>query len=240
MLHFIYMKSLLFIFLVVISSNIYSKEYKNLKKYQELFGNIQLAPSDWLCKDRKNNTLVWQQANVYNLENNLPLEYETIQQRTDFYLWLFKTLDKKEQEVVWPKMAHYISNKLEITHSFPFNIFIRKEVKRYATKGSETVFIKAFGRIKELYFSESILKSDNALTWDEAIIHEEQYIWLQEIYNEIDPKTLKTIDKMAKGKCVYKFMVPKEVVFSGDLSNEENRYNYALNTLRVYCQTEYE
>ncbi|GGG59666.1 Insecticidal toxin complex protein [Bizionia arctica] len=214
-----------------------AKEWKNLKEFQDETGKVKLLASDWLHSDRKSNSLNWQQANSYNLENNLSLEYETIQQRTDFYLWLLTSLELKKSEVVWPKMAHFISNKLEKIKSFPFNIFTRKEVKIYATKGSETVFTKAFDRINTIYFLDSVLKSDEALNWDKAIIYEEQYVWLQGIYSEIDEKTLKTIDKMAKGKGVYRLIVPKEIVFSGDLSNEENRYNYALNTLRVYFQT---
>lgn len=233
------MKSFLFTFLFIITTLAYSKEYKNLKEYQELSGKTVLSASDWLCKDRKNNTLVWQQANIYNLKNNLPSEYESIEQRTDFYLWLFKALDKKQMDIVWPKMAYFISNKLETTQAFPFNLFIRKEVKNYATKGSETVFGKAFEKIQQLYFAEETLSTNDAYAWDEAIIAKEQYVWLQGIYNEIDEKTLKTIDKMAKGKCIYKFMVPKEVEFKGDLSNKENRYHYALNTLRPYCKEEY-
>jgi hypothetical protein len=217
-----------------------AKEWKSLKDYQSETGKKELLASDWLCSDRKKNTLVWQKANNYNLLNNLPLEYQNIKERTDFYFWLLTSLDEKGSEVVWPKMAHYISNKLEKIKTFPFNMFTRKEVKRYATKGSETVFVKAFERIRALYLSDSVLKTDDALNWDKDIIYEEQYVWLQEIYNEIDEKTLKTIDKMAKGKCIYRFMVPKEIVFSGDLSNAENRYNYALNTLWVYCQTKNE
>ncbi|TYA85699.1 Insecticidal toxin complex protein, partial [Seonamhaeicola marinus] len=53
-------------------------------------------------------------------------------------------------------------------------------------------------------------------------------------------KTLKTIDKMAQGKGIYTFIVPKEVAFSGDLSDKENRYNYAINTLRTYCINNYD
>lgn len=228
----------LFLYLLVFSITTlgYSKEYKNLKDYQTKSGNLDLKASDWLRKDRKNNTLVWQEANIYNLENNLPLEYQTIKQRTSFYLWLFKTLDKKHMRVVWPKMAYFISHKLESTQSFPFNIFTRKEVKLYAVRGSETVFIKAFETIKTLYFLKETVTEKEAFAWDEALIREEQYVWLQDIYNQIDAKTLKTIDKMAKGKCIYKIMVPKEVAFSGDLSSKENRYDYALNILRVYCE----
>jgi hypothetical protein len=234
------MKYILIVFIFCTYNLLTAKEYKSLKDYQSETGKEKLQQSDWLHKDRKNNSSTWQQANIYNLENNLPLEYETIQQRTDFYLWLYKSLDKKQEEVVWPKMAYYISHKLENINSFPFSVFTRKEVKLYAAQGSETVFVKAFQRIKDLYFSETILKSEDALNWDKSIIHEEQYVWLQEIYSEIDNKTLKTIDKMAKGKCIYRFMVPKEIAFSGDLSNKENRYNYALNILRVYCKTEYD
>jgi len=233
------MKHLLYFLVFSVIQISYAKEWKCLKEYQLETGQIELLASDWLKKDRKNNTLVWQLANLYNLENNLPLEYQTIKERTDFYLWLNTALNERNLEVEWPKMAHFISNKLEKIRSFPFNIFTRKEVKRYAIKGSETVFRKAFEKIKTLYFSESILNSNDALAWDKSIIHDEQYIWLEEIYNQIDVKTLKTIDKMAKGKCIYTFMVPKKVAFTGDLSNEDNRYNYALNTLRVYCISEY-
>lgn len=234
------MKSFLHLLFFCITTVSFSKEYKNLRAYEKLTGKLQLESSDWLRSDRKNNTTVWQHANLYNLQNNLPLEYQSIKERTDFYLWLYESLDDRGTELLWPKMAHFISNKLENIKSFPFNLFTRKEVKRYAAKGSETVFSKAFENIKALYFSESILKSDDALAWDETIIYEEQYVWLQEIYSGIDQKTLKTIDKMAKGKCIYKLMVPREIVFSGDLSNKEDRYDYALNTLRVYCKTEYE
>jgi hypothetical protein len=230
------MKHLLY-FLVFLAIQIsYAKEWKNLKTYQLETGKKELQASDWLHSDRKNNTLVWQQANRYNLQNNFPLEYQSIKERTDFYSWLLTVLNEKESEVVWPKMAYFISNKLENIKSFPFNIFTGKDVKIYATKGSETVFVKAFEKMSALYFSGSVLKSDDALAWDKAIIYEEQYVWLQEIYKDIDEKTLKTIDKMAKGKCIYRFMVPKEIEFTGDLSDADSRYNYALNILRDYCE----
>ncbi|MFV0572921.1 MAG: Insecticidal toxin complex protein [Xanthomarina gelatinilytica] len=234
------MKRFVVIIFMLVLHSVQAKEWKNLKTYQSQTGNRELQASDWLRKDRKNNSLVWQQANVYNLKHNLSSEYQTIKQRTDFYLWLNKALNEKNMDVVWPKMAHFISNKLEKIKSFPFSIFTRKEVKHYAEKGSETVFMKAFETVRELYFSDSVLQSDEALTWDENIIYQEQYLWLEDIYKEVDARTLKTIDKMAKGKCIYTFMVPKEVAFTGNLSNKENRYDYALNTLRVYCKTEYQ
>lgn len=234
------MKYIFIVFLLFTYNLSIAKEYINLKSFQLETGNENLQQSDWLQKDRKNNSLIWQQANRYNLDNNRPLEYETIQQRTDFYLWLYKVLDKKKSDVVWPKMAHFISNKLENINSFPFNVFTKRDVKLYATKGSETVFVNAFSKLKILYFSEFILKKEDALTWDKAIIDEEQYVWLEDVYREIDSKTLKTIDKMAKGKCIYRFMVPKEIEFTGNLSNAENRYSYALKTLRVYCKFEYD
>jgi len=239
MLHPTNMKSYLFLLIFTITTLGYSKEYQSLKSYQEESGKNQLGPSDWLRKDRKSNSLVWQQANIYNLQHNLPLEYQTIQQRTDFYLWLYNSLDERNLQVVWPKMAYFISNKLKITQSFPFNIFIRKEVKLYAVKGSNTVFIKAFEKIKTLFFSEKTLTVKEAYLWDEVLIRKEQHDWLQDIYTEIDAKTLRTIDRMAKGKGVYRLIVPKEVAFSGDLSDKENRYQYALNTLRPYCQEKY-
>ena len=62
-----------------------AKEYKNLKAYEKLTDKLQLESSDWFYSDRKNNTAVWQQANLYYLQNNLPIEYQSLKERTDFY-----------------------------------------------------------------------------------------------------------------------------------------------------------
>jgi len=79
------MKVFLYVFFFCFTTVSFSKEYKNINAYQKLTDKLQLESSDWFCSDRKNNTAVWQQANLYNLQNNLPLEYQSLKERTDFY-----------------------------------------------------------------------------------------------------------------------------------------------------------
>lgn len=230
------MKQLIFILIFTISFSAFSKEWRNLKQFQKETKLEKLSAKDWLCSDRKKNTLVWQEANQYNLQNNYPEEYQTIKQRRDFYEWYYTAIQKKGHEVVWPKMAHFISNKLRLIKAFPYNIFTKRNIKTYAYQGSETVFNSAFLDMKTLYASKDILKGEEALHWDESILYKEQHEWIESIYQSIDTKSLITIERMAKGKGFYSLMVVKEIRLEGDISKPTDRYNYALNSLRDYCE----
>ena len=79
------MKQLLVVYIFFVSISAFPKEWKNLQHFQKETNQISLTPKDWLKSDRKQNTSIWQQANVYNLNNNHPEEYLTIKQRRDFY-----------------------------------------------------------------------------------------------------------------------------------------------------------
>lgn len=214
-------------------TSVYGKEYPCLTAYQKETGLEQLGPMDWLKKDRKRQTMVWQQANLYNLEHQLPQEYSSIKQRRDFYVWLNETLEEQGYEVIWPRMAHFISKKLVMVKAFPYAIFTGKEIKSYAEMGSETVFNACFKDLGQL-FKGTVLKGDDALIWDQEILKMEQYQWLAPIYEDVSPKTLHTIEKMAKGKGFYGLVVPKPIRFQGDITQADIRYQYALETLRPY------
>ena len=233
------MRTLLVCLAISCSLITHAKEWRNLRVYKKQTNNHVLSPTDWLKKDRTNNTLIWQQANIYNLQHGLHQEYSNVIERRDFYKWLIVNLDSKGHEVIWPKMAHYISSKLRLTKAFPYTIFIRKNIKNYANEGSETVFRKGFSLLKELYFSKSILKGKQAEAWDKAILYEEQYYWIEQIYQEMDNKSINTIERMAKGKGFYSFNVPKSIRFKGDISSIQARYDYAIGTLRPYCKKRY-
>lgn len=233
------MKFNLFLLVVFISGFCFSSEWSSLKTYQKATGNLKLTKKDWLKSDRRKNTQVWQDANVFNLNNLQAIEYQTIAQRRDFYKWYYLAISKKGHTVVWPKMAHYISKKLKLINTFPFCIFTRKTVKNYAYLGSETVFNAAFKKLKDLYFQDAILTHQDAEDWDLDILYSEQYMWLQTVYSQIDARTLKTLSKMAKGVCFYTLMVPKEIEFEGHLEIEKDRFKYAKDKLKPYCKRHY-
>jgi hypothetical protein len=229
------MKIYVFVLAIGISLSIHAKEWKSLKHYQKTTHETTLSPSDWLASDRRQNTLIWQHANVYNLTNDRPQEYETIKQYRDFYAWINYEFKVKGHHVVWQKMAYFISCKLRLLETFPHCIFTSGQVKRYADRGSEEVFSNAFGGLRTLFDSDKILKNNEALQWDEMMLHDEQFIWVERIYKKIDNKSLKQIRNMASGKFLYAFAVPKALKFESDISNPEERYRYALNILRPYC-----
>ncbi|MCB0444080.1 MAG: Insecticidal toxin complex protein [Gelidibacter sp.] len=222
------------------TTSFYAKEWKCLKTYQKATHKQELSPSDWLKSDRKQQTSVWKNANIYNLSHQKPEEYLTIKQRKDFYLWIVTELKAKGHDVVWPTMAYFISNKLRLLECFPYNLLTSKDMKAYALKGSEDVFVNSFKSLSLLYDSKTILKGEAAEKWDEHQLYTEQYVWIEAIYKMIDAKSLKHIERIAKGKSFYSIFVPKAIRFEGDISKPEERYNYAINKLKPYCKNRYQ
>ncbi|GAA3613327.1 Insecticidal toxin complex protein [Flavivirga amylovorans] len=233
------MRWIIFFFILTFNYTLSAKEWKNLKVYQRENQQKILSPSDWLKSDRTRNTQVWQKANLFNLKNNLPQEYSSISQRRDFYKWLFTELKKKKHEVIWIKMAHFISRKMHLMEVFPYTIFSKKTIKAYARQGSETVFNNAFVELQKLYTSQSILKTEQALKWDKTILRKEQYDWIDDIYKSMDTKSLKTLGRIAKGKFLYGLLVPKSIRYKGDISKAKIRYDYAVKVLKPYCENRY-
>lgn len=233
------MKWFVYFLILGFSSTLYAKEWKSLKIYQKTTHKETLSSSGWLKSDRVQNTLIWQKANTYNLKNKLSQEYEGIVQRRDFYEWLYKEIEKKGHEVIWIKMAHFISKKMHLMEAFPYSIFSKKKTKTYAKLGSKTVFNNAFNELQKLYQSKDVLKSKEALAWDKAILKEEQYVWIDSVYKNMDAKSLKTLERIVKWKFLYGFAIPKSIRFKGQLANPKSRYNYALMVLKPYCQNRY-
>ena len=231
------MKRAYTIIIFFFSIAVHASEWKSIHDYQKATQSKVLTPSDWLASDRRQNSMVWQNANKFNLINNLPNEYANIKQRRDFYKWYDIQIKSKGHEVVWPSMAYFISRKLRLVKAFPLSLLIRKQVKHYSKLGGETVFNNAFGMLKELFLSKPILKANEALKWDEFIIYEEQYNWIESIYLTMDERSVNQISRMAKGKFLYGLAIPKTIRFEGDIAKAEDRYAYAFEVLRNYCKT---
>lgn len=231
------MKYKLWILLFLLNVSLHAKEWKSLKAFQKHTQKQQLSSSDWLKSDRKNNTHIWQKANAFNLIENTPEEYSSLIERRDFYRWIQTEFQAKGHEVLWPEMAYLISHKLRLVRAFPYNIFTRKKIKAYTDQGSEVVFNASFVELQALMVSTEILKDKAALSWDAALLKQEQHVWVQSVYIRMDTKSLRTISRMAKGQFLYGLIIPKALRFYGDLSNPDERLDYARNTLRPYCAT---
>lgn len=230
------MKGSYTLLLFFFSLTIHASEWRSICAYQKATQQKELSPSDWLASDRRQNSITWQNANAYNLTHNLPNEYANMKQRRDFYKWFDAQIKAKGHEVVWPSMAYYVSSKLKLVKTFPLSLLARKQVKHYASLGGETVFNNAFEILKKLYASNKVLKADAALKWDELIIYKEQYVWIEGIYKMMDERSLNQIKRMAKGKFLYGLAIPKVIRFKGDITNAQDRYAYAFESLRRYCK----
>jgi len=233
------MRKYCFLFLLTLNGSLCAKEWKNLKHYQKATDKEYLSPSDWLKTDRVQNTIVWQKANLYNLNNNLPEEYTRIVERRDFYKWIYKELYKQGNEIVWASMSYFISKKLHLMESFPYSIGFSKKTLEYVHEGSTVVFNNAFKELNGIYNLNVSLVNNRALEWDEAILYKEQYEWIDGIYEKMNARSLKTVERIAKGKFPFGLIVPKRIRFKGDISNAEVRYHYAMNVLRAYCKERY-
>jgi len=150
------MKYILILFLITLNTPLCAKEWRSLKIYQKITQKEKLEPSDWLKSDRLKNTTIWQMANKYNLDNNLPKEYNRIDERKDFYNWFYKELENQGHEVVWGTMAHFISKKLRLMEVFPYSIFSNKSILNYGNQGSKVVFNNAFKELRTLFYYNTV------------------------------------------------------------------------------------
>lgn len=220
---------------LMLSSVLNAREWKHFNEFKASTGQSQLSILDWLEKDRLHNTIVWQNANRYNLYHGNSHEYITLAQRKDFYNWFVSCIDQRGDEVQWPKMARYISSKLYLVNRFPYKLLTTKQVKKYVMEGSEVAFHSSFGYLSKLFFSDKVLVGKDSEDWDKRMLEKEQYQWVEEVYQTMDEKSLRQLEHIAKGKSLYGIIVPKKVRFEGDLREAEDRYNYAENILKPYC-----
>lgn len=88
--------------------------------------------------------------------------------------------------------------------------------------------------MKFIYFSETIIKGEKAATWSSDYGLKEQCVVLEPFYEKLSPKALKKLDRMAKGKGIYCFAVPKTYVMKEALkivkfvTNTESRKYFPI------------
>jgi hypothetical protein len=206
--------------------------------YKKETGNTVVQDGCWLRKDRKRNTEVWQQANIYNLGIDKGNErYKSIRQIRDFYTFFNEVRMQKGHDIKWLGIASVAANQLAKMENDFLRVFIirNKELVLFAHKGSEKVFAFAFPQLQEVYFSNEILKGETALKWDEKYGTIEQCEILEPFYHQLSEKAIWKLERMAKGKWIFKFGVPKKLRFSGDIRNCNDRYEHGKNKLIPYC-----
>lgn len=236
----LFLKILFYLFLGL-SFSISAQEYKNFKKFRKEMSLDSLPEGVWLKKDRRKNTKVWQTANYYNLlQKDGATKYHSIRQIRDFYLWFDKERIAKGHETNAVGIAAVVANQLSVLENwFIKNIIItNKEVHCFGEEGSRIVLAYAFPHLQELYFSPTLLKGEEAFNWDLLYAKEEQCVALETLYHSLSPKTIKILEKMAKGKGIYCLGVPKALRFEGEVMDCNSRYEHAITKVSAYYLNE--
>lgn len=234
------MRTILYIvsFAFLLSTQVtFSQEWKNIRTYKKTTGIDTLQKGAWLKKDRRKNTDTWQHANAYNLSiENGNLNYKTIRQIRDFYLWFDAERKKQGHDIHTVGVVAIVAKQLSNFDSCFIRTFIvrNKEVVWFGNEGSKKVLAYAFPLLKKVYFSKDLIKGEDAKDWDLKYIKIEQCDIIEPIYKQLSAKAIKKLERIAKGKGIYTFGVKNQLKFKGDISNCKSRYGHALLKLYPY------
>ncbi|PCI35437.1 MAG: hypothetical protein COB60_02725 [Flavobacteriaceae bacterium] len=211
-----------------------AQEYRSLKYYQKQTGATILQEGTWLRKDRRKNNKRWKAANLFNLSSKKGVQnYQTVGQICDFYQWFDSERIRQGRHFKSAGIAGVAARQLsKVDNGFICFFIVRNsEVVRFVNEGSKQVFAFAFPLMKDRYFSKEIMPLSEAVLWDQNNGIQEQCHVLEPLYLKLSPKAFHRLEKMAKGKGIFKFGVPKRVRFTGDLFNCEHRFNHGATKL---------
>lgn len=234
------MKNLfLLVALFLILGRTIAQEYRSLKVFQKETNLIDLPEGAWLKKDRRKKTKIWQEANKYNLlQENDVIKYRSISQIRDFYLWFDSERQGMGHEVKAAGIAGIVAGQLSLLDNWWISNFIitNKEVHQFANEGSQKVLQYAFPLLKEVYLFSTTLEGDASKNWDILYATNEQCVALESLYQSLSPRTIKTLDRMAKGKGIYCLGVPKALRFEGEVMDCQSRANHAMTKVAEYYE----
>ncbi|WP_111706884.1 hypothetical protein [Lutibacter citreus] len=225
---------LLFVFLFECVS---AQEYRNIQTYKKVSNSKVLQSGCWLKKDRKRQTEVWENANIFNLAaENGNLKYTSISQICDFYKWFDNAIKVKGHEINGVGIASIAAKQLSNMDNGFIRVFIvrNKEIVLFANEGSKKVLAFGFPLLKEVYFSEDLIIGEKAKIWDIKNGTYEQCQVLEPLYNRLSIKALYRLERIAKGKGIFNLAVPNELKFEGDIDNCHSRFEHGKNKLLPY------
>jgi len=214
-----------------------SQEWKNMRSYQKSTGKDTLSEGNWLKKDRLRKTDVWNKANAYNLRiDNGNLKYLKISQIRDFYLWFETERIKAGHEITYIGIAQIVAKQLSKLDNGLIRVLIirNKGVVRFGNEASSCVFEFSFDQMRDVYYSKNPIVGEEAKKWDLNYGLAEQCVILEPIYASLDEKTIDQLLKMAQGKGIYRFGVPKRLKYEGSIRNCEERVAHGLKKIYPY------
>ena len=215
----------------------FSQEWNSLRSYQKETGFNLLQEGCWLKGDRKQQTLVWKQANLFNLSiENGNQKYQSISQIRDFYIWFDAERKKQGHEILGVGIAAIAAKQLSKLDSGFIRFFVVRnhEVVEFANKGSHKVFEFGFPLMKDVYFLDELITGKNAKNWSLKYGKIEQCEILEPLYKQLSTKALSRLEKMARGKGIFNLGVPKRLKYVGNIEDCQTRFEHGLYKLKPY------
>jgi hypothetical protein len=215
----------------------FTQEWNILKSYQKETGHSTLQSGCWLKKDRKKNTEIWNQANLFNLSiENGNQKYRTIYEIRDFYIWFDDKRKEQGHDINAAGVAAIVANQFAKIEVDVIRWFVvrNKEIVHFADTGSRLVFDFAFPLMNEIFFSTELFKGDDADNWSLKQGKIEQCQILEPLYNNMSAKAIERLEKMAKGKGLFFFGVPKKLRYEGSINDCNKRLEHAIKKILPY------
>jgi RHS repeat-associated protein len=202
-------------------------------------GSKLYDPGDWFVSDRLNNTARWQSANLYNLENGNSDQYNTIEQRDQFYGWFQQQIEAQGQETLWAGAAYTVAKNVSEVDNPINSLFISNDVINFSHDGNRSIFNDIFDRLTSLYDNGKkgiILKGKAANDWDRETTYREQFQIMGPVYARQSSSTIEELSKLAKGEGIYGlgYFMQEQLKFQGNINNPQDRFNFGMNIVVPY------
>lgn len=213
-----------------ISTTYARKEYKDETTYYQNFpsGKHDGKDGHWLKADRIHHTVVWSTANEINILNNNGFDqYDTIEERSDFYKWFQLKTDSLGFHTKWAGIAANTTRKLSklLTAVPSLTGNSNKEIKAFVSYGNQLIFDDIWKDLQQLRQGK-ILKGKEAKDWDGKLLWREQNL-INASYLNLSQRSLNILLKsLRKESPLSKFFPGFE--FEGDLLSIQDRWNYGM------------
>ena len=220
----------LFLSLFGISYSYARREYIDEAAYYKANPNGKHDGKDghWLKADRIHHTAIWSIANEVNLiQKNGFEQYDTIEERSDFYKWFQLKTDSLGFDTQWAKVAAITTRKLSKLLSAVPSLTgnSNKEIKAFVTYGNQLIFDDIWKDLQQLRQGQ-VLKGSAAKDWDSKLLWREQNL-INPSYLNLSHRSLNILLKsLRKESPLSRFFPGFE--FEGNLLSIQDRWNYGM------------
>lgn len=184
-------------------------EFESMAAYQEITGETELGPYQWLKEDRENQTGTWDAAMTKMTQCQAEDVLQPFEQVRDYYIWVTRKLDEKGHESRWVKGALWLVDELSDTYdegyTTPGNWQITpgKDVipmLEDLNVGIVNFAITQFHRLLYGDLKDNPLTGEDAYQFDKQFITHEQGTIAQPIYEQYaGTDAIKTMNNLFNG-----------------------------------------